>query len=156
VVGNIVEEQATTLSGTSTTTYDYLGNQLQSVTANGVTQRHFYDPAGNLACVTLESGDASDCPVSTGATPSNQLVAAYQYDPLDRLIGYRSFVHRLEHRARRRDQLPARRGCWPRPKPTNDQPRSMNATPRCATSASPTWSAARISTVVTTRNPAPS
>lgn len=38
------------------------------------------DPTGTLARVAIESGDASDCAVSTGAVPSNQVLAHYRYD----------------------------------------------------------------------------
>lgn len=93
VVGNIASQTDITGGVAATTTYDYLGNQLQSVTpAGGAEQRYFYDPTGNLACVTLAAGDAGDCPLASGGSASANLLARYTYDYLDRLVSYRSFA----------------------------------------------------------------
>ena len=91
--GNLLSE-ATTAGGTTTTrTFEYLGNQLQQITAGGQAQKHFYDPEGNLACITSGSGSQADCPTSPGATPSANVLSAYFYDYLNRLTGYRSVAN---------------------------------------------------------------
>lgn len=93
VVGNIASQTDLTGGVAATTTYAYAGNQLQSVTApGGAVQRYFYDPTGNLACVTIEAGDAGDCGLASGGSASANVLARYAYDYLDRLVSYRSFT----------------------------------------------------------------
>lgn len=92
---------------TSTRTSEYLGNQLQQVTTTGPNQatsvqRYFYDPLGNLQCVTTGAGSQRDCNVATGGTPTAALLAYNTYDYLNRLIGYHAYTggnrhHRHQH-----------------------------------------------------------
>lgn len=81
----------TTVTPTGTTTQTYVGNQLSSVTAGGATNKYWYDNAGRLDCVTTSAGSAANCSPSDGGTPNAALVADYQYDGLDRLVGSRKY-----------------------------------------------------------------
>ena len=63
------------------------GNQLTSLTAGGQTHNYFYDPEGNLDCVTLAAGTQATCDTPTGGTVSPTLVADYVYNYLNRLGG---------------------------------------------------------------------
>jgi RHS repeat-associated protein len=87
--GNVTAE---TRNGTTSKTYTYTGDQLATVTAGGSTQKHWYDPEGNLDCVTLETGSHADCITATGQTTSAKVVADYGYDYLDRLASIRTFL----------------------------------------------------------------
>lgn len=89
--GNVTQE-AITGDGARTTSYAYTGNQLTSATTGTATQRYFYDPHGNVDCVTTSTGTAADCAAPTGGTVSPRLLADYSYDYLNRLAGYRSFT----------------------------------------------------------------
>jgi len=57
-----------------------------------VTENYFYDPRGNLDCVTTSGGtQAADCPTATGRAPSVKLLADYTYDYMNRLAHYLSY-----------------------------------------------------------------
>jgi RHS repeat-associated protein len=86
--GNVTREA----SPSGTRDFTYVGNQLQTLTAGGRTQKHHYDPEGNLSCVTTDTGTPSDCAVNTGGTVSPRLISDYSYDYLNRLRAFRSFT----------------------------------------------------------------
>jgi len=88
--GNITRELVTG-DGAKDVTYAYTGSQLTSVTAGGATQRHWYDPNGNLDCVTLPTGSQANCAPAAGGSYSPQVLADYSYDYLDRMTQFRSF-----------------------------------------------------------------
>jgi YD repeat-containing protein len=82
---------------TSTRTSEYLGNQLQQVTTTAPSQaasvqKYFYDPLGNLQCVTTGTGSHNDCNVATGGTPTSNILSYNTYDYLNRLIGYHAYT----------------------------------------------------------------
>ena len=94
--GNILTENQ---SGnmTSARTSEYLGNQLQQTTTTvpnqpASVQKYFYDPLGNLQCVTTGGGSRADCNVATGGTPTVNLLSYDTYDYLNRLIGYHAYT----------------------------------------------------------------
>jgi RHS repeat-associated protein len=94
--GNILTENQTG-NTTSSRTSQYLGNQLQQVTTTAgnqaaSTQKDFYDPLGNLQCVTTSGGTRTDCNVATGGTPTANLLSFNTYDYLNRLIGYHAYT----------------------------------------------------------------
>ncbi len=89
--GNITRETVTG-DGAKDVTYAYTGQQLTSVTAGGATQKHWYDPDGNLDCVTLSTGSQANCAPGSGGSYSAQVLADYSYDYLDRMTQLRSFV----------------------------------------------------------------
>lgn len=91
--GNILRATEITGGTTTETAYEYLGNQLQSVTSPaGDQQRYWYDPRGNLECVTIATGTATDCALASGGSVSNEVLARYSYDELDRLVGLHSYA----------------------------------------------------------------
>ena len=90
-VGNITRELVTG-DGAKDVTFAYTGVQLTSVTSAGVTQKYWYDPNGNVDCVTLSTGTQANCAVGAGGARSPQVLSDYTYDPFDRLIQYRSFA----------------------------------------------------------------
>jgi YD repeat-containing protein len=73
-----------------TTSRRYTGTQLTDSTVGAATAKYWYDPTGNLDCVTTSAGSQSDCSPADGATPAN-LVADYGYDYLNRLTSTRMF-----------------------------------------------------------------
>lgn len=87
--GNIAEERFARGATTTTRTMTYGGDRLNTVSEAGVTQNHFYDPAGNLDCITTAVGTRSDCNTATGLAVSPKLLADYDY--LNRLLSYQSF-----------------------------------------------------------------
>ncbi len=89
--GNITRELVTG-DGAKDVTFAYSGQQLTSVTAGGATQKHWYDPNGNLDCVTLSTGSRANCAPGSGGSYSPQVLADYSYDYLDRMTQLRSFV----------------------------------------------------------------
>jgi RHS repeat-associated protein len=78
--GNITTE---TKDG-QTTSRRYTGQQLTDLTAGSATAKYWYDPNGNVDCVTTSAGSQSNCSPSDGTTPSN-LIADYGYDYLNRM-----------------------------------------------------------------------
>jgi YD repeat-containing protein len=86
--GNVTTE---TKTGTPTRTFTYTGNQLQTVTASGVTQEYWYDPHGSLDCVTAVAGSDADCSPNDNTAPSVNLIKDYTYDGLDRLVAFRQY-----------------------------------------------------------------
>lgn len=88
--GNILSETQTGRTGSSTS-YSYSGNQLKTRTVAGVTGNCFYDPDGNLDCITLAAGTSADCALPSGASKPAALVANHPYD-LSRLPLFRSFT----------------------------------------------------------------
>lgn len=89
--GNVTRELVTG-DGAKDVTYAYAGNQLTSATAGGSTQKYWYEPTGNLDCVTLATGTQANCVPGSGGTYSPQVLADYQFDYLDRLERYRTFT----------------------------------------------------------------
>jgi RHS repeat-associated protein len=73
------------------TTRRYTGNRLTSATVGTTTTSFWYDPLGNLDCVTLAAGSQANCSPS-GTTGSSNLVTDYTYDYLSRLASQRSFA----------------------------------------------------------------
>ena len=91
--GNVAAAAETTAGITTETKYRYLGNQLQAVTPpGGSEQRYWYDPRGNLECITVQAGTAGDCALATGGTVSTDVLARYTYDELDRLVRFHSYT----------------------------------------------------------------
>ncbi|MEV4315002.1 DNRLRE domain-containing protein [Actinocrispum sp. NPDC049592] len=70
----------------------YEGSQLRKMTLGGVSVENWYDPNGNLDCLTLEAGSGSDCSRSGGAPASPNVVTDYAYDNFDRLLNTRQFA----------------------------------------------------------------
>jgi RHS repeat-associated protein len=70
-----------------TTTFDYVGSQLQEVTANGSTSFYKYDDHGNIDCQVA----ASSAPCPQGAAVSSNLMVDYDYDGLNRLIEFSQY-----------------------------------------------------------------
>lgn len=89
--GNVTREE----KAGKVTTRKYDANQLTeaTVTENGVsaTTKFWYDPLGNLDCVTKAAGTRADCsPDDTGAISAN-LVTDYAYDYLNRLARFHAY-----------------------------------------------------------------
>ncbi len=82
----------TQVEGGITTTRKYTANQLTEQTSGGATGKYWYDPLGNLDCVTTSAGSPGNCAPSDGGTPSANLVADYTYDYLNRLSSIRYFA----------------------------------------------------------------
>lgn len=80
-VGNV--KQKTT--GASSLFYSYRGNQLQTVASGSATNvgaRYFYDPLGNVDCISSGAYSGTSC----SGTSNSTLLKDYAYDPLERLI----------------------------------------------------------------------
>ena len=86
--GNIQTEAQ---NGSTSKTYTYTGDQIRTITAGGTTSNYWYDPDGNLQCVTTSAGTQAHCPVAAGGTAAPTLLATYTYDYLERLASYRAF-----------------------------------------------------------------
>ena len=89
--GNVLDKATTIGTTTTDDSMTYIGQQLQTETMNGTTQKYFYTPEGNLSCVTTAAGVDSDCFAPTGWTPSSRLLQAYGYDYRNRLVSARTF-----------------------------------------------------------------
>lgn len=76
------------LSDSTGRAYTYDGNQLSTMTMAGQTQNYFYDPDGNLDCVTTAAGTKADCPSQPGS-PGGTVLQDYTYDYQQRLTNYR-------------------------------------------------------------------
>ena len=87
----------TELKNGKATTRRYTSSQLTDLTVAGVTGKYWYDPLGNLDCVTLAAGSQADCSPSDGTTPSANLVADNAYDYLDRLASVRQYSGGTTH-----------------------------------------------------------
>jgi RHS repeat-associated protein len=74
-----------------TTTRKYQANQLTQATTSGVTVKYWYDPLGNLDCVTTATGSQANCSPSDGDPPAN-LISDYTYDYLNRLTTARQYT----------------------------------------------------------------
>ena len=85
--GNVTTET----KGGVTTTRKYQANQLKEQTTGSTTLKYWYDPLGNLDCVTQAAGSAANCSPQEGSASSN-LVTDYAYDYLSRLTGTRQFA----------------------------------------------------------------
>ena len=71
----------------------YLGNQLTELAIDGTAAaKYWYDPLGNLDCVTRAAGSQGDCSPSDGAGASANLLVDHAYDHLDRLAASRSYA----------------------------------------------------------------
>ncbi len=75
-----------------TSTRTYTAQQLTQAITGGATGKYWYDPLGNLDCVTTAAGTQADCSPTDGATPSANLVADNAYDYLNRLASIRSYA----------------------------------------------------------------
>jgi RHS repeat-associated protein len=73
------------------TTRKYTGARLTSATVGTTTTSFWYDPLGNVDCVTLAAGSQANCSPS-GTSGSANLVTDYTYDYLSRLSAQRSFA----------------------------------------------------------------
>lgn len=91
-VGNVTAEAVTSGQTTTTTTNTYVGQQLSSTTTAGSTQLFWYDPNGNVKCVTTGAGSASNCGPASGSTASSALLTDYSYDYRDRMASARQFA----------------------------------------------------------------
>ena len=82
--GNITKE---TIDGNSAgaKTFTYDGTQLKTVTQGSATSKYFYNPEGQLDCVTKAS--ASACPTSG----TNDLLTDYVYDALGRIKTFKAY-----------------------------------------------------------------
>jgi RHS repeat-associated protein len=89
-IGNVIREDR---NGSLFRTFEYEVDRLKvERNASGeVEKRYFYDPYGNLECVTKGGGTEADCNVSSQGTVSGNLKAAYSHDELNRLIQFRGF-----------------------------------------------------------------
>lgn len=76
------------LSDSTGRSYTYDGNQMTTMTMAGQTQNYFYDPDGNLDCVTTAAGTKAECPSQPGS-PSGNVLQDYTYDHEQRLTSYR-------------------------------------------------------------------
>jgi RHS repeat-associated protein len=85
--GNVTTE---TRNGVATTRR-YRANQLTEATTAGTTVRYWYDPLGDLDCVTTAAGTAANCSPPDGAG-SAELVTDYAYDYLRRLTLTRQYA----------------------------------------------------------------
>ena len=95
--GNITQETVTQSGqGSQTRSFAYVGEQLQTISQGGQTERFFYDSDGNLDCVTTGAGSQADCPAPHGGTLAASLLRDYAYDYRNRLGGYRSFAAGVE------------------------------------------------------------
>ena len=89
--GNVTTERDTTVTPAATRTYHYDGNRLSRSQERSAPFSHYhYDSLGRLDCTTAASGSAADCSPADG-NHATTLLADYAYDPLDRLLSYRSF-----------------------------------------------------------------
>ena len=68
----------------------YQANQLSEATTGGATSKFWYDPLGNLDCVTTAAGSPANCSPADG-TGSPNLVTDYAYDYLSRLTLTRQY-----------------------------------------------------------------
>ncbi len=75
-----------------TSTRTYTAQQLTTATSGGATGKYWYDPLGNLDCVTTSAGTQADCSPADGIAPSANLVADNAYDYLNRLASIRSYA----------------------------------------------------------------
>jgi RHS repeat-associated protein len=79
--GNITTE----IADGRTTTRRYTGSRLTEAAVGGVTvAKYWYEPTGELDCVTTPAGSQANCSPPAGATPAN-LIADNTYDYLQRL-----------------------------------------------------------------------
>ncbi|MEK6274341.1 MAG: hypothetical protein AABM30_03295 [Actinomycetota bacterium] len=71
----------------------YAGDRLsEEQNDSQVTQaRYFYDPVGNLECVTNGPGSSTACPNAFGGSISSNLIAKYKWDYLDRLESFHGY-----------------------------------------------------------------
>lgn len=89
--GNVVAEYE---DATLKRTLDYSGTRLDAIRnpAGSIIARHFYDVAGNLDCVTTDSGTQSNCAFSDSTGPAaGTVVADYSYDDFNRLELFRRY-----------------------------------------------------------------
>jgi RHS repeat-associated protein len=83
----------TETKGATTKTFAYTGLRLETISQGApVLARHFYDPHGNLDCITTSAGSAANCSPPEGGTAASTLLSDYSYDGLDRLVAYRSYA----------------------------------------------------------------
>lgn len=90
-VGNIKTESV----GTTVRKFEYSGDRLlRELNADNIVQkRYWYDPYGNLDCVTNASGTEANCsPSDQTTTSSANLVVDYAHDSLNRLTSYRAYT----------------------------------------------------------------
>jgi RHS repeat-associated protein len=94
---NLLGDQ-TVRAGSLTTEVDaqtivrkYTGTQLTDATIGSATARYWYDPLGNLDCVTTGAGSQADCSPSDGGGVSANLVSDFGYDYLNRLAALRQY-----------------------------------------------------------------
>jgi len=88
--GNIL---SITTNGSPTKSFTYTGDQLATVTAGGVTQKYFYDPRGNLDCITTDQGSPQDCPQTKGKAVPASLLVDYTYDFMNRLTDFAKYAN---------------------------------------------------------------
>ncbi len=84
--GNVTTE----VKNGQTTSRRYTGNQVTDATIGAATAKYWYEPTGNLDCVTTSAGSSANCSPSAGGTASN-LIADYSYDYLNRLASSRMY-----------------------------------------------------------------
>ena len=86
--GNITQE----VTGGTTKTMTYTGNQIQTLSVGGSTAWYWHDPTdGNLDCVTTTSAKPTTCSVATGGAAPSNLALDYNYDYLRRMESFRSY-----------------------------------------------------------------
>ncbi len=91
--GNIL---SITTNGSPTKSFTYTGDQLATVTQGGATQKYFYDPRGNLDCITTDQGSPGDCPQTTGKAVPASLLVDYTYDFMNRLTDYAKYANSVK------------------------------------------------------------
>jgi RHS repeat-associated protein len=90
--GNIVAQTATTGTGTTHSTFTYVGQQLRTESDEGViAKRYFYDGDGDLRCVTNGLGAEGDCAAPTGGGVADELLQSYAYDYRGRLASSHTY-----------------------------------------------------------------
>jgi RHS repeat-associated protein len=77
-------------SGTTNMTYN--GDQLETVTANGLTSEYWYDGSGNLDCVTDSGGSQANCPQAATDTAPGHVLEDWTYDGLERAKDHHNYV----------------------------------------------------------------
>ncbi len=86
--GNVTSE---TKNGV-TTTRKYQANQLKQASIGGAAPlKYWYDPLGNLDCLTTSTGTQANCSPSDNGTAAN-LISDYRYDYLNRLTTARQYL----------------------------------------------------------------
>jgi RHS repeat-associated protein len=88
-IGNVTGESR---PGTERTFIYNVDRLVEEKLGGQTVKKYFYDPYGNLKCVTNSSGQDPNCNVSNQATQAPNVLALYTHDGLNRLIQFRGFT----------------------------------------------------------------